>query len=182
MKKRKSNSISVSFRFCYHERAACIFPAGFCQRNNIELTPPKGYDKKTFSWQQYLNDTGSIAADDSLFCLDVPDHGFKEGMKIECADLMDPRLVCVATIVRIIGRVVRVHFDGWEDEFDQWLDSEGPDMYPVGWCVMVGHKLEAPKVAVVQKISPKSVGKQGRRKRGKYNGKEKKQRHLTVFN
>lgn len=87
-------------------------------------------------------------------------------MKIECADLMDPRLVCVATIVKIVGRVVRVHFDGWEDEFDQWLDSEGPDMYPVGWCVMVGHKLEAPKPPVVHKISPKAKRK-GRRTRGK---------------
>lgn len=25
-------------------------------------------------------------------------HGFKEGMKIEAADLMDPRLICVATV------------------------------------------------------------------------------------
>lgn len=173
MNQQNSNlNLFFPHRFCYHEKAACIFPAGFCQRNNIELTPPKGYDKKTFSWQKYLADTNSIAADESLFCLDAPDHGFKESMKIECADLMDPRLVCVATIVRIVGRVVRVHFDGWEDEFDQWLDSEGPDMYPVGWCVMVGHKLEAPKVAVVQKISPKSVGNKGRRKRGKYNGME----------
>lgn len=109
-----------------------------------------------------------MAASESLFCLEIPSHGFEEGMKIECADLMDPRLVCVATIVRIVGRVVRVHFDGWEDEFDQWLDSEGPDMYPVGWCVMVGHKLEAPKPPVVHKISPKTAGKKGRKKgRGK---------------
>lgn len=167
----KSNCILFSiFRFCYHEKSACIFPPGFCQRNNIALTPPKGYDSKTFSWQQYLADTKSIPASETLFCLEVPNHGFKEGMKIECADLMDPRLVCVATIVKIVGRVVRVHFDGWEDEFDQWLDSEGPDMYPVGWCVMVGHKLEAPKPPVVQKISPKSAGKKGRRKIGRAGG------------
>lgn len=113
-----------------------------------------------------MSDTRSSVADESLFCLEVPNHGFKEGMKIECADLMDPRLVCVATIVKIVGRVVRVHFDGWEDEFDQWLDSEGPDMYPVGWCVMVGHKLEAPKPPVIQKISPKA-NRKSRRRRGK---------------
>lgn len=118
-----------------------------------------------------MADTRSTPASESLFCLEVPKHGFKEGMKIECADLMDPRLVCVATIVKIVGRVVRVHFDGWEDEFDQWLDSEGPDMYPVGWCVMVGHKLEAPKPPTVQKISPKTTGKKGRRKGGRPAGK-----------
>lgn len=129
------------------------------------MTPPKGYDSKSFTWQQYLAATNSIAANEELFCMDVPDNGFKEGMKIECADLMDPRLVCVATIVKIVGRVLRIHFDGWEDEFDQWLDGDGPDMYPVGWCVMVGHKLEAPKPQIMQKVSPKTTVKKGKRRK-----------------
>lgn len=62
-------------------------------------------------------------------------------MKLECADLMDPRLVCVATIAKVVGRLLKVHFDGWEDEYDQWLDCESPDMYPVGWCVLVGKQI-----------------------------------------
>ena len=28
--------------FCYHTSSACIFPVGFCEINNIELTPPRG--------------------------------------------------------------------------------------------------------------------------------------------
>lgn len=68
-------------------------------------------------------------------------------MKLECADLMDPRLVCVATISRVVGRLLKIHFDGWEEEYDQWLDCESPDIYPVGWCVTVGHKLEGPPSA-----------------------------------
>lgn len=28
--------------FCYHASSHAIFPANFCKRNNIELTPPKG--------------------------------------------------------------------------------------------------------------------------------------------
>lgn len=95
-------------------------------------------------------------------------------MKIECADLMDPRLVCVATIAKTIGRVLKVHFDGWEDEYDQWLDALSPDMYPVGWCILVGHKLEGPpavpRTQLLQKISPKSV-KKGRKKKVKSDGK-----------
>lgn len=67
-------------------------------------------------------------------------------MRLEAADLMDPRLVCVATITRVIGRLLRVHFDGWEDEYDQWLDCQSPDIYPVGWCDLVDHKLEGPRV------------------------------------
>lgn len=68
-------------------------------------------------------------------------------MRLEAADLMDPRLVCVATITRVIGRLLRVHFDGWEDEYDQWLDCQSPDIYPVGWCDLVDHKLEGPRTS-----------------------------------
>jgi hypothetical protein len=93
-------------------------------------------------------------------------------MKLECADLMDPRLVCVATISRVVSRLLKVHFDGWEDEYDQWLDCASPDMYPLGWCILVGHKLEGPrilpKIQIAPKISPKVKRKQRRRKGGKF--------------
>lgn len=133
------------------------------------MTPPRGYETG-FSWDQYLNDTNSSAADTYLFTRDLPITGFRVGMKLECADLMDPRLVCVATIAKVVGRLLKVHFDGWEDEYDQWLDCASPDMYPVGWCVLVGHKLEGPrvlqpKIPVVQKVSPKSIGR--RKRKGK---------------
>lgn len=89
-------------------------------------------------------------------------------MKLESADLMDPRLICVATISRVVGRLLKVHFDGWDDEYDQWLDSESPDIYPIGWCVLVGHKLEGPrvmpKIPPTQKVSPKMI-KKGKRKK-----------------
>lgn len=77
-------------------------------------------------------------------------------MRLEAADLMDPRLVCVATITRVIGRLLRVHFDGWEDEYDQWLDCQSPDIYPVGWCDLVDHKLEGPRV-LVKNTSPTGI-------------------------
>ena len=28
--------------FCYHATSGSIFPVGFCELNNIEITPPKG--------------------------------------------------------------------------------------------------------------------------------------------
>lgn len=77
-------------------------------------------------------------------------------MKIEAADLMDPRLVCVATVAKVVGRLLRVHFDGWEEEYDQWLDCESTDIYPIGWCQSVGHKLEGPRV-IPTKPPPKPV-------------------------
>uniref|UniRef100_A0A240PPP6 FCS-type domain-containing protein n=1 Tax=Anopheles epiroticus TaxID=199890 RepID=A0A240PPP6_9DIPT len=154
--------------FCYHEKSPCIFPVGFCEKNNITLTPPKGYDHNTFTWEQYLMDTNSKPATDDIFNQDQIRQRFKVGMKLESADLMDPRLICVATIARVVGRLLKVHFDGWEEEYDQWLDSESPDIYPIGWCVLVGHKLEGPrimpKVMPTQKISPKTT-KKGKRKK-----------------
>ncbi|XP_052896020.1 polycomb protein Sfmbt, partial [Anopheles moucheti] len=154
--------------FCYHEKSPCIFPVGFCAKNSITLTPPKGYDHSTFTWEQYLLDTKCKPATEDIFHRDQIRQRFKVGMKLESADLMDPRLICVATIARVVGRLLKVHFDGWEDEYDQWLDSESPDIYPIGWCVLVGHKLEGPrilpKVVPTQKISPKTT-KKGKRKK-----------------
>lgn len=155
--------------FCYHEKSPCIFPVGFCISNQITLTPPKGYDLTTFTWEQYLVDTNSKPATEDLFHRDPIRQKFKIGMKLESADLMDPRLICVATISRVVGRLLKVHFDGWDDEYDQWLDSESPDIYPIGWCVLVSHKLEGPrilpKIPPPQKISPKTTTKKGKRKK-----------------
>lgn len=170
--------------FCYHVKSPCIFPVGFCQRNNIPLTPPKGYNQHTFNWDDYLFRTGAQAADPSLFNTHIPYHGFRVGMKIEAADLMDPRLVCVATIARVVGRLLKVHFDGWEEEYDQWLDCESTDIYPVGWCQSVGHKLEGPplphKPPPPQVKSPK-VKKRGRKKRNKDLGStNKNEKNFTI--
>lgn len=65
-------------------------------------------------------------------------------MKLEAVDLMEPRLVCVATVTRVVHRLLRIHFDGWEDEYDQWVDCESPDLYPVGWCQLTGYQLQPP--------------------------------------
>ncbi|XP_042305403.1 MBT domain-containing protein 1 isoform X12 [Sceloporus undulatus] len=130
--------------FCYHATSPSIFPVGFCEINMIELTPPRGYAKLPFKWFDYLRETGSVAAPVKLFNKEVPNHGFHVAMKLEAVDLMEPRLVCVATVTRIIHRLLRIHFDGWEDEYDQWVDCESPDLYPVGWCQLTGYQLQPP--------------------------------------
>lgn len=82
--------------FCYHASSHAIFPATFCQKNDIELTPPKGQatrarcrpplgslrlsplsasalsappgcEAQTFSWDSYLEKTKSKAAPARLF-------------------------------------------------------------------------------------------------------------------
>ncbi|XP_011501028.1 PREDICTED: polycomb protein Sfmbt-like isoform X1 [Ceratosolen solmsi marchali] len=152
--------------FCYHSCSPCIFPVGFCAQHGLPLTPPKGYDPTTFTWDSYLEETNTIPAPAELFNREIPQHGFIEGMRLEAADLMDPRLVCVATITRVIGRLLRVHFDGWEDEYDQWLDCQSPDIYPVGWCDLVDHKLEGPRVHT-KNTSPTVKSPRGLKRKGK---------------
>lgn len=53
--------------FCYHITSPCIFPIGFCAKNELPLTPPKGYLPNTFNWNEYLATTGSAAAPVNLF-------------------------------------------------------------------------------------------------------------------
>ncbi|KAI5623218.1 lethal(3)malignant brain tumor-like protein 2 isoform X2 [Silurus asotus] len=130
--------------FCYHASSHAILPTGYCRSNDIPLTLPPGYDQATFTWTKYLKEMGAEAAPRRLFNTDVVEHGFAPGMKLEAVDLMEPLLVCVATVQRCVGRLLLLHFDGWESEFDQWVDCESPDIYPVGWCELTGYQLQPP--------------------------------------
>ncbi|XP_054455088.1 lethal(3)malignant brain tumor-like protein 2 isoform X2 [Anoplopoma fimbria] len=130
--------------FCYHASSHAILPVDFCKKNNIPLTVPQGYDSQTFNWDKYLKKTNAKAAPARLFNTDYPGHGFSPNMKLEAVDLMEPRLVCVATVKRYVGRLLLIHFDGWEDEFDQWIDHQSPDIYPVGWCDLMRYQLQPP--------------------------------------
>uniref|UniRef100_A0A8C6MH95 Mbt domain containing 1 n=1 Tax=Nothobranchius furzeri TaxID=105023 RepID=A0A8C6MH95_NOTFU len=155
--------------FCYHSTSPSIFPAGFCEINSIDLTPPRGYSNLPFRWFEYLRETKSVAAPVHLFNKEVPNHGFRPGMKLEAVDLMEPRLVCVATVTRIVHRLLRIHFDGWEDEYDQWVDCASPDLYPVGWCQLTGYQLQPPAV----NTDLQSSASKQRRKSQQYRGQKK---------
>ncbi|KAM3914499.1 lethal(3)malignant brain tumor-like protein 2 [Leptodactylus fuscus] len=159
--------------FCYHATSSSIFPVGFCEKNNIELTLPKGYTIEEFSWESYLEQTNSKAAPAMLFNTDPPNHGFRPGMKLEAVDLMEPHLICVATVVRVVQRLLRIHFDGWDDDYDQWADCESPDIYPVGWCELTGYQLQPP----VAEEQPEEIQKPKEiKKKKKIFGKRRKKR------
>ncbi|ETE63195.1 MBT domain-containing protein 1 [Ophiophagus hannah] len=165
--------------FCYHATSPSIFPVGFCEINMIELTPPRGYTKLPFKWFDYLRETGSIAAPVKFFNKEVPNHGFHVAMKLEAVDLMEPRLVCVATVTRIIHRLLRIHFDGWEDEYDQWVDCESPDLYPVGWCQLTGYQLQPP-ASQSSRDSQSSSSKQKKKSKSQQYKGHKKKRKIPV--
>jgi len=76
---------------------------------------------------------------------------------------MTPMMICVATVIAVVGRLIRVHFDGWEPEYDQWIDCESYNIYPVGWCQMNDYKLSEPGSLISE---PNKV-KKSRKKRVK---------------
>lgn len=78
-------------------------------------------------------------------------------MKLEAVDLMEPRLICVATVKRVVHRLLSIHFDGWDSEYDQWVDCESPDIYPVGWCELTGYQLQPPVATGLGSCGPQGL-------------------------
>uniref|UniRef100_A0A3B3VTN1 Lethal(3)malignant brain tumor-like protein 4 n=2 Tax=Poecilia latipinna TaxID=48699 RepID=A0A3B3VTN1_9TELE len=53
-------------------------------------------------------------------------------------------LIRVATVTDTEDYRVKVHYDGWSTQLDVWMDSDHPDLHPVGWSQRTGHPLEPP--------------------------------------
>lgn len=156
--------------FCYHASSPLLFAPGFAQAAGLPLQPPHDHNASSgaFSWEAYVRQvraSGDVSrqrvrlAPTHLFHRPPLNHGFQVGHRLEAVDLMDPQLVCAATVTAVCGRLLRVHFDGWHDQFDQWLDASSPDIFPCGWCRLVGHRLEPPRQssAVLQQQQQQST-------------------------
>ena len=71
-------------------------------------------------------------------------RGFTIGMKLEAEDKTNG-LVCCATITDVDMGKLRIHFDGWEDEYDIWRNPWSHVIHPVGWCQEREKVLSPPK-------------------------------------
>ena len=71
-------------------------------------------------------------------------------MKMECMDIRNPILIRVATIVAVDTHRLKVHFDGWSDLYDFWVDDDCTDIHPANWCARTGHPLMAPLCEYIQ--------------------------------
>ncbi|CAN9514233.1 unnamed protein product [Ophioblennius macclurei] len=126
--------------------ASCpyIHPVGYCKENERTLTTPAEYkEPPSFSWEKYLEETGSQAAPARAF-KPRPPHGFQFGMKVEAVDKRNPMLIRVATIADSDDHRVQIHFDAWSSEYDYWIETDCSDLHPVGWCQKTGHPLQYP--------------------------------------
>uniref|UniRef100_A0A8C1VFW7 L3MBTL histone methyl-lysine binding protein 4 n=1 Tax=Cyprinus carpio TaxID=7962 RepID=A0A8C1VFW7_CYPCA len=132
-----------------------IHPVGWCQDNGRPLTAPQGHpNPEHFVWEDYMEDTGASAAPSQAFSRSP--HGFQTHMKLEAVDRRNPMLIRVATVTDTEDHRVKVHFDGWHEKFDFWVDSDLPDLHPMGWCSRTGHPLEPPPLSdsVTQGVCP----------------------------
>ncbi|XP_015255110.1 PREDICTED: lethal(3)malignant brain tumor-like protein 4 isoform X3 [Cyprinodon variegatus] len=121
-----------------------IHPVGWCEEHGRPLTAPQGHPSpEHFVWDDYLQETGSMAAPGAAFTLRAP-HGFKLNHRLEAVDRRNPMLMRVATVTDTEDYRVKIHYDGWSTLFDVWLDSDHGDLHPVGWCQRTGHPLEPP--------------------------------------
>ena len=73
-----------------------------------------------------------------------PPHGFEIGMKLEAVDKRNPVLIRVATVADVRPNQLLIHFDGWSDVYDYWVDDDCLDIHPPGWCHRTGHPLTPP--------------------------------------
>ena len=69
---------------------------------------------------------------------------FRMGQRLEAVDFHNPSLVRVASIAGVAGRRVKVHYDGWPEEYQVWMDDSSPDLHPIGWAERTGHPLQEP--------------------------------------
>ncbi|XP_057175937.1 lethal(3)malignant brain tumor-like protein 1 isoform X2 [Triplophysa rosa] len=121
-----------------------IHPIGWCQERGLSLTPPQDYpDPEGFSWERYLEETGSTAVAPESFEVRPP-HGFQVQMKFEAVDKRCPGLIRVATVQEVDTYRIKIHFDGWSHLYDEWMDSDHPDIHPAGWSESTGHPLKHP--------------------------------------
>nr|1WJS_A Chain A, KIAA1798 protein [Homo sapiens] len=72
-------------------------------------------------------------------------NGFKVGMKLEGVDPEHQSVYCVLTVAEVCGYRIKLHFDGYSDCYDFWVNADALDIHPVGWCEKTGHKLHPPK-------------------------------------
>lgn len=103
--------------------------------------------KKGFSWSKYLEYCKAKAAPQRLFKETQP-YGknlFKVGMKLEGIDPAHPSHYCVLTVSEVVGNRIRLHFDGYPENFDYWVNCDSMDIFPVGWSEKNNHQLDPPK-------------------------------------
>lgn len=65
-------------------------------------------------------------------------------MKLEADDLRNSRKICVATVADVLDNRILVTFDGWDEQYDYWVEINSPFIHPVNWHQENGFNITAP--------------------------------------
>ncbi|NWR74597.1 SMBT1 protein, partial [Centropus unirufus] len=139
---------------CYicHVNSAGIFPVQWSLKNGLHLSPPPGYPGQDFDWADYLKQCGAEAAPQSCFPSLNSDHGFKENMKLEAVNPVDPEEVCIATVTKLKDSYLWLQLEGSKKPVPECIvNVESMNIFPVGWCETNGYQLSPPRKAIVNK-------------------------------
>ncbi|KAM6164342.1 lethal(3)malignant brain tumor-like protein 1 isoform 2-T2 [Rhynchocyon petersi] len=108
-----------------------------------------GEKKEGWSWEAYLEEQKAITAPVNLFqdyqAVTHNKNGFKLGMKLEGIDPQHPSMYFILTVAEVCGYRLRLHFDGYSECHDFWINANSPEIHPAGWFEKTGHKLQPPK-------------------------------------
>ncbi|NXB67492.1 SMBT1 protein, partial [Struthidea cinerea] len=141
-----------SQRYVCHVNSAGIFPVQWSLKNGLHLSPPPGYPGQDFDWADYLKQCGAEAAPQSCFPSLTSDHGFKENMKLEAVNPIDPEEVCIATVTKLKDSYLWLQLEGSKKPIPECIVSvESMNIFPVGWCETNGYQLRPPRKAIVNK-------------------------------
>jgi len=121
-----------------------VHPMDWSSNGGRKLNPPPNYAYEgPFDWNAYLASTCRLPAPARAF-KNRPACPFRVGMKLEVVDPLNPVLIRVATVVDIWTSKLKIHFDGWAEEYDFWVEESSPDIHPPGWCSKTGYTLQPP--------------------------------------
>lgn len=65
-------------------------------------------------------------------------------MKLEAGPDVSPRLICVATVKRVVHRLLSIHFDGWDSEYDSVGGPQPQTSTPSAGVSFTGHQPRPP--------------------------------------
>lgn len=120
-----------------------IHPCGWHDGRHQLVVPPD-CENSTFNWIDYIRRQGKgVMASEEIFVPREAIH-FKPNMKLEVVDPRNSSLIRPATVVSHKGHRVKLHLDGWPNDYCFWLEDDSPDLHPIGWCDATGHDLEPP--------------------------------------
>nr|XP_039248247.1 scm-like with four MBT domains protein 2 [Styela clava] len=147
---------TTSCAFLCHSGSSGIFSIDWCKMNDIPIAAPQGYNVNLFDWDEYLRLTCALAAPESCFSYSNEKHEFSPGMKLEACSPYNLNEICVATIVKVHGNVLRLRLaaslpspDGQKTSHikkfvDCYVHCTSQDIFPVGWCHSNNYPLSAP--------------------------------------